>query len=206
MNDNLDVKYRWSLVVRLLHWLTASLAVIQVALAFTVLSGPGMTTVRWLPVHMSLGSAILAIVLIRISWRAFENAPVRPLAPTVRMIGSVVHACLYLLILTVAVTGWLAYRPSPLMRPVLLFGSIPMPIAPRYPPISPRSFALVHYSLVWIFLGLVVVHVGAVLVHALVFRDGVLQGMLFGREIAQRNILEQRKPRSDAPGVGEGGP
>lgn len=189
----------------MLHWLTVGLAIAQIVLAFTVLGGPGMTTMRWLPVHMSLGLTIFAIVLVRLSWRVFDNAPVRPLAPAVRLMGSVVHAGLYWLILAVVITGWFAYRPSPLMLGALLFGSIPMPIAPRLSLISPRSFAMIHYSLVWAFLGLIAVHVGAVLVHAVVLRDRVLQGMLFGREIAQRNTLEQRKPRSDASG-GRGGP
>lgn len=70
----------------------------------------------------------------------------------------------------------------------------------------PRSFAVIHYGLVWTFLGPVVVHVGAALAHALLFRDRVLQGMLFGREIARRDALERMKPRSDAPGVGQGRP
>lgn len=206
ISESLDVKTRWSLVLRLLHWLTAGVVAAQITLAFTVLSGTGMTTMRWLPVHMSLGLTIFAIVLVRLSWRVFDNAPVRPLAPEVRLIGSVVHAGLYLLVLAVVITGWLAHRPSPLMPAALLFGSIPMPIAPRLQSISPRDFAMVHDSLVWAFLGLIAVHVGAVLVHALVLRDRVLQGMLFGREIAQRNTLEQRKPRSDASGAGVGRP
>ena len=172
---------RWSLSVRLLHWLTVVALAAQLAVAFGPMAGPGMAPMNWLPLHMSIGVTVIAMILLRLFWRVFTKVPVRSLPRPVRFAGAIVHVCLYVTILAVLITGWLAYRPLPFMPPARLFGSLPLPLAPAVDGLSARSFAMLHARLVWILLGLVGVHVLAALAHAALLRDGVMRGMSFGR-------------------------
>jgi cytochrome b561 len=175
-------KHRWSVGIRLLHWLTVIVLAAQITVAFSQMGGPGIATIRWLPFHMSLGVSILGVILIRVVWRAFEAAPTRRLSPRIQRLGSLVHVSLYVLILAVVITGWFAYRPVPLTPPAHLFGKLPAPMAPRIEGVSARDFALIHRSLVYAFLALVGTHIAAALVHVIILRDGILGAMLFSRQ------------------------
>ncbi|MBN8945344.1 MAG: cytochrome b/b6 domain-containing protein [Rhizobiales bacterium] len=182
MNEQVQDLPIWSLAVRLLHWLTVAALAIQVFVAFWLMGGPGMATMRWLPVHMSLGAGIVGITLARIAWRIGEGAPARLESRLLRQLGHAVHAGLYGLLLAVSATGWLAYRPAPLMPAVRLFGAWPVPAFRGFLGFSSRDFATIHRGLVWVFLGVAALHIAAALWHALVLRDGVWKSM-FGRRI-----------------------
>lgn len=114
---------------------------------------------NWLPLHMSIGVTILAIIVLRLCWRIFTTAPVRQTSRSVRFASAFVHLSLYVMILAVLITGWLGYRPMPFMPPARLFGNLPVPLAPSVGALSARGFAIVHAKLVWILLGFVGVHV-----------------------------------------------
>ena len=172
---------RWALGIRLLHWLTVLVLAFQLVVAFRPMKGPGMATMNWLPVHMSVGMIVLAIVVLRLAWRAFTKAPVQPISRSSRRARTVFHMSIYALILAVLITGWLGYKPMPFMPPARLFGDLPMPLAPFVSPLSARTFAFIHAKLVWILLGLVGIHIIAALVHLVLFRDNVMRGMSFGR-------------------------
>jgi cytochrome b561 len=171
----------WHFGIRLLHWLTVIALAAQVAIAFGPMRGPGMTMMNWLPIHMSIGVTILAIIVLRLCWRSFTRAPVRPNSRFVRFATAFFHMFLYITILAVLITGWLGYRPMPFMPPARLFGSLPVPLAPSVGTLSARGFAFVHAKLVWILLGLIGVHALAALAHFVLLRDGVMQSMVFGR-------------------------
>lgn len=140
-----------------------------------------MAMMKWLPLHMSIGVTILAIIVLRLCWRIFTWAPVRPTSRLMRFATAFFHMVLYVTILAVLITGWLGYRPMPFMPPARLFGDLPVPLAPSVGALSARGFAFVHQKLVWILLGLAGVHVLAALAHFVLLRDGVMQSMVFGR-------------------------
>ena len=171
----------WHFGIRLLHWLTVIALATQIAIAFGPMRGPGMTMMNWLPLHMSIGVTILAIIVLRLCWRIFTRAPVRPTSRFVRSATAFFHMFLYVTILAILITGWLGYRPMPFMPPARLFGSLPVPLAPSVGALSARGFAFVHAKLVWIMLGLIGVHVLAAMVHFVLLRDGVMQSMVFRR-------------------------
>ena len=181
---------RWNLGIRLLHWLTVVVLAARVGIAFGLMGGPGMTTMLRLPLHMSLGITIFGMILLRLGWRAFIRAPLRQLSPSLRRLSIFVHASLYAFILVIVITGWMAYRPMPLMPGAHLFGSIPAPLAPNVAGISVRDFAMIHQGLVWALLALVGLHVLAALTHAAILRDGILSGMLFGRSKTPTRQME----------------
>ncbi|BAB50446.1 cytochrome b [Mesorhizobium japonicum] len=171
----------WHFGIRLLHWLTVAAFAAQIAIAFGPMRGPGMTMMNWLPLHMSIGVTILAVIVLRLCWRSFTQAPVRPTSRFVRFATAFFHMFLYVTILAVLITGWLGYRPMPFMPPARLFGTLPVPLAPSVGALSARGFAFVHQKLVWIMLGLVGIHVLAAMVHLVLLRDGVMRSMVFGR-------------------------
>ena len=171
----------WHFGIRLLHWLAVIALAAQIAIAFGPMKGPGMAMMNWLPLHMSIGVAILAIIVLRLCWRIFTRAPVRPTSRFMRFATAFFHVFLYVTILAILISGWLGYRPMPFMPPARLFGNLPVPLAPSVGALSARGFALVHAKLVWILLGLAGVHVLGALVHFTLLRDGVMQSMIFGR-------------------------
>ena len=180
-------RLHWHFGIRLLHWLTVAALAAQIAIAFGPMRGPGMTMMNWLPLHMSIGVTILTIVVLRLCWRSFTQAPVRPTSRFLRFATAFFHVLLYVTILAVLITGWLGYRPMPFIPPARLFGTLPVPLAPSVGALSARGFAFVHQKLVWIMLGLIGVHVLAAMVHLGLLRDGVMRSMVFGRpETASR--------------------
>ena len=174
-------RLHWHFGIRLLHWLTVAALAAQIAIAFGPMRGPGMTMMNWLPLHMSIGVTILTIVVLRLCWRSFTQAPVRPTSRFLRFATAFFHVLLYVTILAVLITGWLGYRPMPFMPPARLFGTLPVPLAPSVGALSARGFAFVHQKLVWIMLGLVGIHVLAAMVHLVLLRDGVMRSMVLGR-------------------------
>ena len=108
-----------------------------------------------------------------------------------------VQICLYALIVAIVMTGWLAYRPLPLMPPLRLFGVWQLPAGPHIGAWSARDLASVHRSLVWAFLAFLGIHVAGAAWHALVLRDRVFGGMLFGRA---RGTSSER-PGGSSPSV-----
>ncbi|RWX70831.1 cytochrome b [Mesorhizobium sp. M4B.F.Ca.ET.089.01.1.1] len=172
---------RWHPAIRLLHWLMVVALALQAVVALGPMKGAGVIAMTWLPTHISIGVTVFCILVLRLVVRAVTNAPVRQAHWLVRSAGASVHACLYGLILSVVITGWLAYRPMPLMPPARLFGFLPVPRAPNVPGLTARDFIAIHDTLFWILATLVGLHILAALIHSVLFRDGILKGMLFGR-------------------------
>ncbi|QKC81517.1 cytochrome b [Mesorhizobium sp. NZP2077] len=190
----------WHFGIRLLHWLTVIALAAQIAIAFGPMRGPGMTMMNWLPLHMSIGVTILAIIVLRLCWRSSTQAPVRPTSRFVRFATAFFHMFLYITILAVLITGWLGYRPMPFMPPARLFGSLPVPLAPSVGALSARGFAFVHAKLVWIMLGLTGIHVLGALAHFVLLRDSVVQSMIVGRSnTASRNDRLIKPPPTSLP-------
>lgn len=182
----------WSVRVRLLHWLTVIVLAAQVVVAFGLMAGQDMAAMRWLPFHMSVGVTLLVIVVSRLVIRFVERAPVRPEPPWQRRAAGISHASLYIVLLLVIGTGWLAYAPMPLMRPAMLFGTLSMPTAPRFGLGSARDFASMHKVLVWTFLSLTMVHIAAAIFRTLVRGDGVMEAMSIGN---RRDAVRTSHPK-----------
>lgn len=175
-----NVPLRWSVGIRLLHWLTVVLLAAEVVVAFGPMKEAGMASMLWMPSHITIGVTILFIAVLRLGNRAFTRAPARPSSRWLRLASVGVHASLYALILAIVITGWLAYRPMPLMQPARLFGRLPIPIAPNVGGLTARDFIAIHSTVFWVLAALVALHVAAAAAHA-IFRDGVMGSMLFRR-------------------------
>ncbi|WP_042303709.1 cytochrome b [Paraburkholderia kururiensis] len=165
---------------RLLHWLIFVLLVIQFIVAWTM---PGIHRgtqpaglITW---HLELGTAIVAVMIVRLIWRAVrpEPAPAEGSA-MLRSVARLTHGVLYLLLIVQPLMGWA--NASSRGWSLTLFGVIPLP------PLSAQGSALghelgdLHGALAWGLLGLIGLHVAAALYHHFVLRDGVIRRMLPG--------------------------
>lgn len=166
----------WSPTIRLLHWLTAVAVLAELVVSFGPMATPAGSFAS-LPMHMTIGSVVAVLLLLRIGRRLIERAPGAGLSPLVRAAASFAHLALYLLLGGVLLTGWAGYTPSPFLPRSRLFNVVPMPPYPFASPLEAGSYAELHRTLIWALLALLAVHIAAALIHA-IRRDGVAGGML----------------------------
>ncbi|MCU0887417.1 MAG: cytochrome b/b6 domain-containing protein [Rubritepida sp.] len=122
---------RWSPWQRRLHWWTAALLLLTLALSFAMVNLP-MTQLlaKFLAyqLHKSLGLLVFGLVVIRLLLRAVRPAPeLTGLAPRMRRLARVGQGVLYGLLLAVPVLGWLAGQAAAGPVPTTLFLVIPVP-------------------------------------------------------------------------------
>jgi cytochrome b561 len=129
--------------------------------------------------HKWLGLTVLALMVIRIAWRATHAPPPSLVVQRwQRWAAHTVHALLYLLLFALPLSGWLMNSAAGF--PLTWFGLF------RVPPLMERdreafeALEDVHETLALGVLLLAAVHVAAALKHALIDRDGTLGRMGFG--------------------------
>lgn len=178
---------RWGLGIRLLHWSIAALVLFQWLLGQYMTSlGPEAVAEKFVLYqrHKSLGFLVFVLTLSRLVWRLTE--PARPAHPPgmprwQQRAAATSHALLYLLLLAMPVTGFLAAAASPLGIPTVVFGLVPIP-HPIGPDARLEAILLEAHAIQgWVLALLLALHVGAALKHHLIDRDRVLVRMIVGR-------------------------
>jgi cytochrome b561 len=166
-------------VAQALHWLTA----IVVLIAF--IYGPGGSEQRVYSaardfdrqLHETLGLAVLALVLVRLAWRAVGTPPQPVSIPRwMEMTAKLVQVALYVLMLVLPATAiagaWLEGHPLTLLGAVEIGSPIPE---------SHRVGAAIAWLHTWLgdaIMWLAGAHALAALYHHFVLKDGVLASML----------------------------
>ncbi|MEO1200195.1 MAG: cytochrome b/b6 domain-containing protein [Pseudomonadota bacterium] len=175
-----DTLYPWPL--RLTHWLTVGLVIVQVGLAITnwlVYEPRPILAEALVQAHLSLGALAFAITLARLGLRLWLGRPAFPdvMRSATRHAARVVHALLYVLLLALPITGYI--KLAALGFEITLFGIIALPALPFDPELATRA-RLAHRALA-ILLGLAVVgHALAAIFHARLFGGVVLYRMGVG--------------------------
>jgi len=185
MRGNPQPPVSYGTVARAAHWGIALLAVIAIALAWSISGAPRHSLAHeWLIVlHGSVGIVILAVMVFRAVWRLTHPPP--PLPPSMARIEKLLargtHAAFYLLFLAMPLSGYV--NAAAAGRPVSLFGIVAIP--PRVPESGRLSQAAmaVHLTGQLLIYALVAMHVAAALIHGLARRDGVLDRMLPARRL-----------------------
>jgi len=179
----LNSPQRYGAVVQVMHWATVVLVLLAWLLGTFGDDLPrGAARDAGLFIHMSAGLLVLAILVLRLLWRAVD-APPEPektvLGPWLDRAGRLAHGVLYLLLVAVPIAGIASQFARG--RPVPLFGLAQIPS----PWIGDRAFAHsvteVHELLANALLAVAAVHALAALVHHYLFRDRTLTRMLPGR-------------------------
>lgn len=171
---------RYPVRTRILHWLTAIGVFAALFIGFVMVNSLGGYGAL-LGAHVTLGVSILVIVVIRAANRFTHRTPRLP-----DTVGSVEHLLvvgseigLYALLLAQPLVGWAMVSAAG--RPVVVFGSLPLP---RIAPFDADLFFLLrqtHSVLAYLLVAAIAAHVSAVLLHTLTLRDRMLSRMTFGR-------------------------
>ncbi len=164
---------------RFLHWIVALLVIATIPVGQIMIQDglPRSTQNALFIFHKNVGVVILLLMLVRIAYRAANPPP--PLPRSVpgwqRAVANVSHASLYLLLLVMAVSGYVRVVAGGF--PLELFDALGAPrLAPRSEPLAEAAKA-VHYYARFALVALIVAHVGAALHHGLFKKDGVFSRM-----------------------------
>lgn len=174
---NSDESY--GIIAQSLHWLVAALVFVQIGIGlYAAMLPPSLARLQWLSRHKSIGLGILALVLLRLAWRAVNRVPAwpDPMPRWQRRAAAAIHWSLYLLLVLAPLAGWMHASATGLS--VNWFGLFLVPdLLPKQA--QPSEFLLLaHRSAVALLAFLVLCHVLAALHHALARRDGVMRRML----------------------------
>ena len=169
---------RYDSVQITLHWLTAALVIAAVVLIWVVEllpRGDLRTTIFFL--HRSCGVTVLALAVIRLSWRLIHGAPPVPadLPEWQRIAAVATHWLLYGLIFVMPVTGFVSSAAQG--HAVSFFFLFDLPLLPENKDLA-KAAGAVHVTLQWAVYALILLHSAAALRHHIVLRDNVLRRML----------------------------
>jgi cytochrome b561 len=179
-----DLPSRYSAAQKVLHWTTAVLIVVMVAVGLTMTNmGDGPLKNALYELHKSTGLLVLVLALIRVAVRRTRSAPpLEPMPEWQRMAAYTSHYSMYVLIVLVPLMGWIAtsYCCKPVNFLWTVPVSLPIPDAPTMEAAKPLF--LIHFTLAFILAAIVTIHVTAALHHHFVKRDRTLLRMLPGGE------------------------
>jgi cytochrome b561 len=166
-------------MARTLHWLVFVLLAVQITIGWTMPHiRPGVPQEGLVAWHLSVGALLMVVVLVRIVWRVVTPTPLAPMARWERLLATLTHRLLYLLLLVIPVLGWAA--AGFFGYTVRLFGFIPLPALADHSMRWAHEAGDIHDLLTNVLLGVVGLHVLAALWHHFVRRDRVLRRMLGG--------------------------
>lgn len=164
---------------RALHWLTA-LFVLSSIPAGVVMIEEGLPRALQnglFMFHKNIGVVILLLVVARLVVRAVNPPPPLPsFVPSGQAkLAHAVHMLLYLLLIVMAVSGYVR----------VVSGGFPLEVwdAIGVPRLAPRSDAIaglasqVHWIVRFGLVALILVHIGAAIYHGMVRRDGIVRRM-----------------------------
>jgi cytochrome b561 len=180
----------YNATAKLLHWLIAGLVLALIGLGLTMTRIGGFQTKFALyQLHKSMGITVLMLMALRLGWRLVAPPPSLPPAMPdwERQTAGAVHLILYLLLITLPLTGWAMVSATlpPFNIPTVLYKAIPWPHIPAIESLSPATkktveplLKNVHAALGWALAALVSLHIAAALRHGLILKDGVMLRML----------------------------
>lgn len=165
-------------IAKIFHWLIFLLLAAQYAVGSIMPHiGRGTRNEGWVNWHLSIGAAILFVILLRLIWRfAFPVALPAGMTGWETMLARATHLILYALVLIMTVLGWAAANARG--WDVKLFGAVTLPaLAPNGSDWGHEA-GDIHNVLVYVLLGFIILHVAGALYHYFILRDRVLQRML----------------------------
>jgi cytochrome b561 len=169
----------WGSLSKWLHWLVVVLILVMAWIGLRMGDMPnGPDKIATYAMHKSIGLTILALVVLRLLWRAYAGAPA-PVAGTPRLqelVASLAHWALYALLLAMPLSGWLLNSAAGF--PLQWFGLFNLPaLAARDPSLRTLAGDL-HQWLFWTLVALATAHAVAAIYHHMFLRDATLARML----------------------------
>jgi cytochrome b561 len=164
-----------------LHWFIALL----ITAGFTL--GATMTDLHMSPrklrlysYHKWIGITVLALVLLRLLWRAAHKPPLdEPMPPWQRIAAHATHWLLYLLMIVTPIVGWMYSSASGYPVVYLKLWQLPDLVSKNKQ--LADQLVDVHATLAWTLFGVVMLHAAAAVKHHFFDRDATLRRMLAWR-------------------------
>jgi cytochrome b561 len=173
---------RWGASTIALHWLSAALVIVLLALGWFMVHGDlgASTTFDLYQLHKSLGFLSLALLLLRFGARLAERSPLAPplMAAWERRLAGLAHLSLYALMLGAALSGWLRVSSAIIPIPTRFFDLFVIPNLVGPDLAFSDGMAFLHTIVSRLLIALLILHIAAALKHHLVDRDDVLVRML----------------------------
>ena len=167
---------KYSRAMRVLHWLVAVLVFITWPLGLIIQFVKDEVKLDFYLLHESFGFLVLWLMLVRLGLRMTTSTPAIEGGRVVRIAAAAVHGLLYLCLIAMPVSGFLATNAHGFA--LQWFGVLPIwsPLGPS-PAIAP-VLSTVHTWCAWIVLTLFALHILAVIHHRLIRRDDTLHRIL----------------------------
>jgi cytochrome b561 len=164
-----------------LHWLLAVLIIAMLCIGFLVLAPMPNTDphkIGILLVHMSIGMAILTLMVARLIVRMRTSRPADATTgyPRLDRLAPIIHYGFYVLVLLMVGSGYATAILAGLNKSVFQGSGDPLP-----PDFSIYPAFVAHGALAALLAGFILSHILAALFHQFVLKDGLLRRMLFGR-------------------------
>ncbi len=164
---------------RWLHWVTALvvLATLPVGVAMQTEGLARPVQDALFIFHKNVGVVILLLVIARLVVRATTTVP--PLPATLpawqKQAAAVSHGALYVLLLTMAISGYIRVKAGGF--PVETLDALGVPsLVPRSDDLA-ETAQWIHSTVRFVLVAFIALHIGAALKHGLIDRDGVFQRM-----------------------------
>jgi cytochrome b561 len=169
---------RWGSLAQGLHWLMAVAIIGNGILGLIMEDMPrGMTKLSVFAIHKSIGLTVLALLVLRMSWRLLDHRPRdEPMPRWQRFAAHATHGVLYLLMLAIPLSGWI-YN-SAHGYPLQWFKQFNLPALVGKNDALSDFAGDAHEFLYWTLLVVLIAHVGGALVHHWFERDNTLLRML----------------------------
>ena len=168
-------------VAKGLHWLMAALIIALWCVGVVAEEMPkGDLRSQIVGLHRAFGVVALALVVLRLTWRATHPAPELPGAmPHFEKLGAKLgHLALYALMIAIPIDGILMSQAGG--REVNVFGLV-LPVLVEKSDQMKHFWKEGHEVMGWALAAVLVVHVAAALRHHIVLKDEVMRRMLPGR-------------------------
>ncbi len=173
MNDSLN---RYSAGTRALHWSMALLFLLQFfKFGDRIDDGEHWIGQTLVPTHISLGVALLVLIVLRLGWVLYRHEQWPQRQGSVTLLAKIGHVLLYLCMVLMPVTGVLFIIGNG--YGLRAFG---VQLIEKTGTETGWMIALgsLHSPIAWLFLALVIGHIAAALFHQFVLKDNTLRRML----------------------------
>jgi cytochrome b561 len=171
----------YTLVARVLHWVTAILVLLQLPLGIVIANQWGGPLQDLLyNAHKSIGALIIPLIVARLAYRLTHRPPPLPgdIPHVQRLAAQVTHWALYALLIVQPLLGWMGTSAYPAPVPVFGLFNLPPLLAPNRA--LSEQLLSVHRLVAFTIAALAALHIGAALFHHFVRRDRVLLRMISG--------------------------
>lgn len=168
---------RFGFIAIFLHWLMALMIIGLLVLGLYMVRLPvSLEKLKFYGWHKEFGLLILALVIVRFSWRLMNITPNLNLPLLEKMAARTVHWAFYGFMIAMPITGWMMTSAAGL--PPSFFGLFVLPNL-----VSPNEelrqlLQEIHKCLAYGLIAAIVLHICAALKHHFIDKDDILKRML----------------------------